>query len=460
MREETLDVKNSKPYLITLEKSDLMVNDNLILSEVPSNIVLSPSSYESIEQPLSINGCFLGFDSDDSKSRHVVPLGKLKEQDPHAGEKTALMKLDDSAVIRTEDNRAWDESINLHGKEVRSSFIASAPIESKNGESGANTFVNFEKKDTLVGRKDVKIASPMLMEYSYLLDLPDKSEDPYMRLVYASGVLVESGTEVPTAERGFSPVEKFPQVKFAPYKNVDYIWNPAGSNIMWNKYDFPVFLLSRIVQEPRKRLFGKNEKNKRAYSVDVNEFDLVMQNLVKGSSLVCLWVATGRVLSSLPPISITSGQPKPILLVVASMDSAFFFRDKSPGADSPLSGMISLLAAVDALSHIDGVNELKKQAAGELFIVCINTANNSITMVCGFAEYYPLISQNEPRPHSSIFQDSIFKVVAVIHHLGNIKFDKGEESDSSILKDETSNFHLHMTAKLLMYSTGSFIVAY
>ncbi|KAF9597973.1 hypothetical protein IFM89_023458 [Coptis chinensis] len=57
-------------------------------------------------------------------------------------------------------------------------------------------------------------------------------------------------------------------------------------------------------------------------------------------------------------------------------------------------------------------------------------------------------------------QDSIFKVVAVIHHLGNIKFDKGEESDSSILKDETSNFHLHMTAKLLMYSTGSFIVAY
>ncbi|KAF9620429.1 hypothetical protein IFM89_012606 [Coptis chinensis] len=131
-------------------------------------------------------------------------------------------------------------------------------------------------------------------------------------------------------------------------------------------------------------------------------------------------------------------------------------------------GMISLLAAVEALSHIDGVNELKKQAVGELFIVCINTANNSITMVCGFAEYYPLISQNVGVSDAHEYlatrramditriteaeQDSIFKVVAVIHHLGNIKFDKGEESDSSILKDETSNFHLHMTIKLLMYS--------
>ncbi|KAF9608755.1 hypothetical protein IFM89_010887, partial [Coptis chinensis] len=135
-----------------------------------------------------------------------------------------------------------------------------------------------------------------LMEYSYLLDLADKSEDPYMRLVYASswaisiyfahemenffnsvlndhhfakkvaGVLVESGTEVPTTERGFSPVEKFPQVKFAPYKNVDYIWNPADSTVT----------LQEVMP-----FFGKNEKNKRAYSVDVNEFDLVIREIEK-----------------------------------------------------------------------------------------------------------------------------------------------------------------------------------
>ncbi|PIA45281.1 hypothetical protein AQUCO_01700666v1 [Aquilegia coerulea] len=47
-------------------------------------------------------------------------------------------------------------------------------------------------------------------------------------------------------------------------------------------------------------------------------------------------------------------------------------------------------------------------------------------------------------------QDSIFKVVASILHLGNIEFDKGEDNDSSVLKDDTSNFHLQMTAELLM----------
>lgn len=28
---------------------------------------------------------------------------------------------------------------------------------------------------------------------------------------------------------GFSPVENFPQAEFAPYKEVDYDWNPAVS---------------------------------------------------------------------------------------------------------------------------------------------------------------------------------------------------------------------------------------
>ena len=54
-----------------------------------------------------------------------------------------------------------------------------------------------------------------------------------------------------------------------------------------------------------------------------------------------------------------------------------------------------------------------------------------------------------PFPLSS-FQDAIFRVVAAILHLGNVDFAKGEESDSSFIKDEESKFHLHMTAELLM----------
>ncbi|CAN4102475.1 unnamed protein product [Withania somnifera] len=46
-------------------------------------------------------------------------------------------------------------------------------------------------------------------------------------------------------------------------------------------------------------------------------------------------------------------------------------------------------------------------------------------------------------------QDAIFRVVAAILHLGNVEFAKGEEIDSSVIKDEQSRFHLNMTAELL-----------
>ncbi|XP_019443077.1 PREDICTED: myosin-17-like isoform X2 [Lupinus angustifolius] len=46
-------------------------------------------------------------------------------------------------------------------------------------------------------------------------------------------------------------------------------------------------------------------------------------------------------------------------------------------------------------------------------------------------------------------QEAIFRVVAAILHLGNIEFAKGEEIDSSVIKDEKSRFHLNVTAELL-----------
>lgn len=47
-------------------------------------------------------------------------------------------------------------------------------------------------------------------------------------------------------------------------------------------------------------------------------------------------------------------------------------------------------------------------------------------------------------------QDAIFRTLAAILHLGNIEFSPGKEMDSSKIKDSTSNFHLQMTATLLM----------
>ncbi|CAA7050109.1 unnamed protein product [Microthlaspi erraticum] len=47
-------------------------------------------------------------------------------------------------------------------------------------------------------------------------------------------------------------------------------------------------------------------------------------------------------------------------------------------------------------------------------------------------------------------QESIFRVVAAILHLGNVEFGKGKESDSSAPKDEKSYYHLKTAAELFM----------
>ncbi|XP_044468163.1 nicastrin isoform X3 [Mangifera indica] len=185
-----------------------------------------------------------------------------------------------------------------------------------------------------------------------------------------SGVLVESGAEIRSKLNGFSPTHKFPLAEFAPYHNTDYEWNSNGSGIMWKAYDFPVFLLPESSTLTLREAALKNENRKNSYTAHVAEFDLVMQTTKAGThdsesclkEETCLPLGGYSVWSSLPPINTSlSYQSKPIILSVVSMDSASFFRDKSIGAESPISGLISLLAAVDALSCLDGLDDLNKQ---------------------------------------------------------------------------------------------------
>ncbi|KAL5725482.1 galactinol--sucrose galactosyltransferase [Ranunculus cassubicifolius] len=56
---------------ITLQGSKFMANEHLIFSEVPSNIIHTPTDNK--------DGCFIGFNSKVPDSRHVMSLGKLKD---------------------------------------------------------------------------------------------------------------------------------------------------------------------------------------------------------------------------------------------------------------------------------------------------------------------------------------------------------------------------------------------
>uniref|UniRef100_A0A1J3CN74 Nicastrin n=1 Tax=Noccaea caerulescens TaxID=107243 RepID=A0A1J3CN74_NOCCA len=225
----------------------------------------------------------------------------------------------------------------------------------------------------IIKLKDVKD----LVEPHTILVTADEMEDFFSRVTndlgFASnigGVLVESGSSFQQKLKGLSPDKTFPQAQFSPYENVDYKWNPAASSIMWKAYNFPVYLLSESGISAVQEFLSKKKMKHKTYTSDVAEFNMVMETTKAGThnSEACLQEGTClplggySVWSSLPPINVSSSNNrKPIVLTVASMDSASFFRDKSFGADSPISGLVALLGAVDALSRVDGFSNLKKQ---------------------------------------------------------------------------------------------------
>lgn len=225
--------------------------------------------------------------------------------------------------------------------------------------------------------------SALLVRPSAVLLSIDEFESLFTRILkdsnfasHVAGVLVESGILDPNILKGFSPDRKFPEAEFAPYHRNNFEWNPLGSGIMWQAYNFPVFLLSENSTRALHEVAVKNAKGKKSSTIDVVEFDLVMQTTKSGThdsesclrEETCLPLGGYSVWSALPPIDTSSSEKsKPVILTMASMDSASFFRDKSLGADSPLSGMITLLAAVDALSRIGGFDNLTKQLVFAVF---------------------------------------------------------------------------------------------
>ncbi|PIN06941.1 Transmembrane glycoprotein nicastrin [Handroanthus impetiginosus] len=224
--------------------------------------------------------------------------------------------------------------------------------------------VRFENAKELVGSAAILVS---VDEFESLLSRLSKDSE-FVRKV--AGILVESSTQVSNDLKGFSPDVKFPQAEFAPYQSNNFEWNPSGSGIMWKAYNFPVFLLSQTSTSILQEAALRNVKNKKSYIETVAEFDLVMQTTKSGTHNSdsclkegsCLPLGGYSVWSALPPINISySPKAKPIVLTMTSMDSASFFRDKNLGAQSPISGLIALLAVVDALSRLDGLQELHKQ---------------------------------------------------------------------------------------------------
>lgn len=218
--------------------------------------------------------------------------------------------------------------------------------------------------------------SAVLVSLDEFLELVGRISNDSSIAKNIGGVLVEQGMDTQIKLKGFSPDQKFPGAEYAPYKSINYEWNPTGSGMMWRAYSFPVFLLTEGGAQLVQEVAMNNEKKRNDYTADVVEFDSVMQTTKSGThdsesclqEQTCLPLGGYSVWSSLPPINNSStNHSKPIILTVASMDSASFFRDKNLGAESPISGLIALLAAVDSLSHVNGLDDLGKQLVFSVF---------------------------------------------------------------------------------------------
>lgn len=71
-------VESNKPMSITLEGTNFLANGHPVLTDVPANIVATPSPFISSDKAKNLVGCFVGFDAEEPKNRHVIPIGKLK----------------------------------------------------------------------------------------------------------------------------------------------------------------------------------------------------------------------------------------------------------------------------------------------------------------------------------------------------------------------------------------------
>lgn len=106
------------------------------------------------------------------------------------------------------------------------------------------------------------------------------------------------------------------------------------------------------------KLASENADNGFKRPTNVVEFGEIMQTTKAETytsesclrELSCLPLGGYSVMSTFPAVNVSTPVTKPVVMAMASMDAATFFRDVAPGADSPMSGLI----AGCYLSYTDG----------------------------------------------------------------------------------------------------------
>ena len=177
-----------------------------------------------------------------------------------------------------------------------------------------------------------------------------------------SGVLIEHS-------ESFSGWNEAPAAPYPAYAvhatQKDYPWNPSGLEISSLNFPFPIFQLDNI-SSPDAQLRAQYNKEDSQSATNIARMELTMEGSTNSSTCIaahkCYPLGGNSIWSALPPIPPTqvsiptdeskAPQPPPTIVVIAQIDSAGLFHKLIQGADSPLSGLIAMLAAAEVLGSL------------------------------------------------------------------------------------------------------------
>ncbi|KAL4433984.1 hypothetical protein ABPG75_000425 [Micractinium tetrahymenae] len=184
------------------------------------------------------------------------------------------------------------------------------------------------------------------------------------------GVLSEPGPAP-----AYSQAAAAPLVDFALYANRSYPWNPAGKGLDGLAFPFPIFLLDEGTAENARRRAAYNLEQHLNGALNHAKMRLTME--AAGNSTACLAARTclplggHSVVAALPALPAPAGNSSnsssgggsggsgsggsnlPTIWVLAQFDTAGLFHEAAVGAESPVSGLIAMLAAAELLGSAD-----------------------------------------------------------------------------------------------------------
>ncbi|RKO88186.1 Nicastrin-domain-containing protein, partial [Blyttiomyces helicus] len=178
-------------------------------------------------------------------------------------------------------------------------------------------------------------------------------------------LIKDSTTPVPS---NFSVATTCPNCQYGLYANQSsstwHQWNPLGSALASENFDFPIFGLSpqtdgyfQAIGSVREATRANRASGYSNYPLYAMQFDSAMWAAVDSSTCLrrgwCSPIGGISIWSSYSP-NITRNDGKPIIIVAAKLDATAFFHDLAVGASSTLTGIVTSLAVADALAKVRG----------------------------------------------------------------------------------------------------------